>query len=56
MNVMMHYPNNVKNMLELKKRIAEIHAQAVIQNIQSLSCPKEQKLELIKEIKQSFRE
>jgi hypothetical protein len=53
MNVIVHYPKKEEDIRELQKRVAEVHAQAVIRTIQALSCPKEQKLELIKDIKQT---
>ncbi len=55
MNVIVHYPKNTEKVLALQKKVALVHAEAVIRTIQSLSCPKEQKLELLKEIKQSLR-
>jgi hypothetical protein len=35
----------------LSKKVAEIYAQAVIQKLKISSCPKEQKLRLLSEIK-----
>lgn len=55
MNIIVHYPKNTEKVLELQKRVAIVHAEAVIRAIQSLSCPKEQKIELFKEIKHSLR-
>ncbi len=53
MNIIVHYPKSSENILALQKRVAKIHAQAVISYIQKLSCPKEQKLHLLKEIEYS---
>lgn len=55
MNVIIHYPKSSEDTQTLQKRVAMIHAQAVISYIQKLSCPKEQKLHLIKEIEESLR-
>ena len=52
MNVIVHYPKSSEDIQALQKRVAVIHAQAVISYIQKLSCPKEQKLHLLKEIEQ----
>lgn len=55
MNVIVHYPKSPDDIQALQKRVAMIHAQAVISYIQKLSCPKEQKLHLLKEIEESLR-
>lgn len=54
MNVIVHYPKSPKNIQALQKRIAMIHGQAVISYIKKLSCSKEQKLHLLKEIEECF--
>ncbi|NJD01572.1 MAG: hypothetical protein FIA99_02970 [Ruminiclostridium sp.] len=53
MNVIVHYPKRSEDIQTLQKRIAMIHAQAVISYIQKLSCPKEQKLHLLNKIEKS---
>jgi hypothetical protein len=50
MIVIVHYPKSAESINTLQKRIAMIHAQAVVSYIQKLSCPKEQKTHLIQEI------
>ena len=55
MNVIVHRPENEDHIQELMKRVAAVHAQAAIGYIQKLSCPREQKLLLIKEIVRSVR-
>ncbi|NLT15681.1 MAG: hypothetical protein GXY05_15245 [Clostridiales bacterium] len=55
MNVTVHYPKNADDMRILQKRIATVHAQAVIGYIQKLPCPREQKMDLIKKLEQSHR-
>lgn len=54
MKVIVHYSQ--KNNHQLGKIAAQVHAQAVIQKIKSLSCPDSQKIELIKEIKKTIAE
>ena len=46
-SVIMHYPTTEKEKLELANRLAEIHADAVSRRIQELTCPNEQKLQLL---------
>ena len=56
MEVFVHYPKTEKDMKELGKRAAMVHAQAVTQYIERLPCPKEQKLKLYDEITKAYRE
>lgn len=51
MEVFVYYPKANKDMKELEKRVAMVHAQAVIQYIQRMSCPQKQKLQLINALK-----
>ena len=48
--IIVHYPRSTESKCELERRIAEAHAQAIAPYIQLLSCPKEQKLALVKSI------
>ena len=45
-----------QNISELQKRIASVHAGAVIQYLQKLSCPYEQKQALLKAIQETAKE
>ncbi len=45
--VIVHYPGTPENQAELEGRIAKFHAEYVAQYIEKLSCPTEQKLELV---------
>lgn len=45
-----YYPQNSAAMLELQRRVAEIHARFAAEHIAKLNCPKEQKLELLQAI------
>lgn len=38
-------------MIALKKRVASVHTGVAVKYIQKLNCPKEQKIELIEQIK-----
>ena len=51
MGVIMHYPTTPEKQEELSKKVAAVHAQTVMENIKSMSCPVEQKAELIEAIK-----
>lgn len=47
MNVIVHQPSGEAGLEELARRVAMLHADAVIQYIERLSCPVEQKAALI---------
>lgn len=53
--IIVHYPKTIDKIRELEKRLAIIHVQAVTQQIEKLSCPKEQKLKLYDEIRKICR-
>ena len=55
MNVIVHYPQKAENVHALQVRVATVHAQAIIRYLEKLTCPKEQKIQLIEEIKESLR-
>jgi hypothetical protein len=48
---MVHYPETPEALRELEKRVAAVHAEAVIHYIEKLPCPKEQKIKLINALK-----
>ena len=50
MNVFVHYPETAATKAELQKRIADVHAAAVVRSIRKLTCPSGQKLKLINSI------
>lgn len=52
MNIIVHYPNSAELSAELEKRVATVHIDAVTTRINSLSCPKSQKLSLIEKLKE----
>lgn len=47
MNIIAHYPESENAKQELSKRVAIVHAQAIIQKVKSLSCPLTQKIALL---------
>lgn len=46
-NVIFYYPKTEAGKQELAKRVADVHADAVIRRIKNLNCPTSQKLELL---------
>lgn len=50
----MHYPEDETGKKELEKYVSDVHAQLAIEYINKLSCPLEQKLEIIEEIKKIY--
>lgn len=48
----MHYPEDIEMQRELSRRVAIVHAQAIVQKVKSLSCPLEQKVALLDAVKQ----
>lgn len=46
-NVIFYYPKTKAGKEELARRVAEVHADAVIRRIKALNCPTSQKLELL---------
>ena len=50
MKIIVHYPKTKENIDALAKKVADVHADYVIEHIRQLSCPAEQKVELVKAI------
>ncbi|MGN0268937.1 MAG: hypothetical protein ACI4D7_14825 [Lachnospiraceae bacterium] len=46
-HLIVHYPKTEAEKRELAKRVAGVHASLVYQYIQKLSCPSEQKVQLL---------
>ena len=46
-NIIIHYPITEEGWRELRKRMAIVHADAVLNSIQKLNCPTWQKIKLI---------
>lgn len=51
----MHYPKTEQGLRELQKRIASVHAEAVEQYLTKLPCPKAQKIELLKAVREDLK-
>jgi len=49
--IIIHHPQAPEAQNELAKRVAQVHAQTVVERIKSISCPAEQKAELINAVK-----
>ena len=47
MNITVHYPKDKESLLELQKRVAVVHAEAVLRYIKKIPCPKEQKVNIL---------
>ena len=56
MKIIVHYPTSEKGCKELARRVAEIHATATMQYIESLPCSKGQKLAMLDAIIQEKRQ
>jgi len=46
-NIIVHYPTNEEGWRELRRRMAIVHADAVLNSVQKLNCPTWQKIKLI---------
>ncbi len=50
MNMIIHQPNTKEDRKELERKTAIFHSQAVLQYVQQLACPNDQKQALIEEL------
>ena len=55
MNVIVHYPQKQESIQALQEKVAVLHSKAITRFLEKLTCPKEQKLQLIKKIQESIR-
>lgn len=55
-HIIVHSPTRPDDKIELSKRIAEVHAQAVIRQIKDLNCPTSQKLTLLDAVIRTAKE
>lgn len=46
-NIIVHYPTTEEGWRELRKRMAIVHADAVLNSVRKLNCPTWQKIKLI---------
>jgi hypothetical protein len=56
LKVIVHPPRSPEGLCDLQKRVAAVHAEAVLKYIAKLPCPKEQKMELVASIQNSFKD
>jgi len=56
MKIIVHYPKNKKDIETLQKKVAIIHAEAVVRHIEKLPCPTSQKIALLTAIKKGSQE
>ena len=49
-NIIVHYPTTEEGWRELRRRMAIVHADAVLNSIQKLNCPTWQKIKLVEAI------
>jgi hypothetical protein len=47
MNFIMYYPKTPEGQEELAKRVSDVHASSVMQQIKALNCPQSQKSQLL---------
>lgn len=55
MEVFMHYPEAEEDKQVLRQKVSEVQAEAVIKYISKLTCPLEQKMELVQSIQDTIR-
>ena len=53
MNIIVHHPKSAQDLEALQKKVASVHADAVIRHLQNLTCPEAQKVKLYNEIKKA---
>lgn len=46
-NIIVHYPTTEEGWRELRRRMAIVHADAVLNSVQKLNCPTWQKIKLV---------
>jgi hypothetical protein len=56
LKVIVHPPRSPEGLRDLQKRVAAVHAEAVLKYITKLSCPKEQKMQLVSSIQNSVKD
>ena len=49
-NIIVHYPTTEEGWRELRRRMATVHADAVLNSVQKLNCPTWQKIKLVEAI------
>lgn len=55
LEVFVHYPKQESDKQALQQKVSEVQAEAVIKYISKLTCPLEQKMELVQSIQDTIR-
>ena len=55
MKLIVHYPKKQEDIFMLEKKVATVHAEAVVKYIEKIQCPKEQKISLLNAIKKDLQ-
>ena len=55
MKIIVHPPTSLEGLRDLQKKVAIIHAEAIVKYITKLSCPKEQKMQLFISIQNALK-
>jgi hypothetical protein len=55
LNIIIHPPRTVEGLRDLQKKVAIVHAEAVIKYINKLPCSKKQKMQLLVSVQKSFK-
>jgi hypothetical protein len=55
LQVIVHPPKTPAGLRDLQKKVAMIHAEAVLKYLTKLPCPKKQKMELVSSIQNTFK-
>ena len=53
--IIMHFPKKQEDVYILQKKVAQVHAEAVVKYLEKLPFPKEQKLTLLTAIKRGLQ-
>ena len=56
MEAVVYYPDTDNGMLELQQQVTEIHTGAAVNYIMNLTCPLEQKLQLVEAIQDTIKD
>ncbi|MBQ8268115.1 MAG: hypothetical protein IJZ24_00345 [Clostridia bacterium] len=56
MKIIVHYPETSEKQAQFDARVAKFHAEYVVQFIEKLNCPTEQKLKLLDAVAQTIME
>jgi len=49
--IIMHFPKKQEDVYILQKKVAQVHAEAVVKHLEKLPFPKEQKMKLLASLK-----